>query len=389
VLGVIAGAVAIARHYLLLGIGALRRRFVTETEVRGSDMVSWFSTWLAHTKYGDRCRRLNTHVIYQQKDGPPTLYFDPGLGLHVFRHGGTWMMVNRFRTKDDSFRLEEWYTVYVLGSRQRAVAILNEAKAFALELMAKESTAYLSDKWGDWRRLGVGVPREISTVVLPGRTVADVVERIEKFLSRREWYAERGIPWRLGFLLEGPPRTGKTSLVRALSHSLGLPLYVLDIAARDYGDRELIVSLSRLPVGAIVLIEDIDEQIGAEGSFVTLSGLLNALDGPLASEGRILFVTTNSPERLDAALTGDGRLDVHVHFGYATKEQAREMFLRFFPDSADEATAFGDVLPEGILPPAAIQEHLIARSDDSALALAEAHLLARKEVRIVKRESAA
>ena len=39
---------------------------------------------------------------------------------------------------------------------------------------------------------------------------------------------------------------------------------------------------------------------------VTFSGLLNAIDGVAAQEGKILFVTTNHIERLDEALIRPG-----------------------------------------------------------------------------------
>jgi chaperone BCS1 len=243
----------------------------------------------------------------------------------------------------------------------------------------------MSDGRGGWDSLGVGVPRLLESVILPGATIAEVLARIKDFLSRRAWYAARGVPWRLSFGLFGPPRTGKTSLARAIAHELGLPLYVLDMTSEKFADRDLIVSLSRLPVGAVVLIEDIDSQLGAKASAVTLSGLLNALDGPLASEGRILFMTSNTPELLDAALVGEGRVDVYVTFRYATSEQIRGMWLRFFPQDERGAAAFAEALPDGVLPPATIQEHLVARSDDPDRALAEAHLLAHREVRIVSR----
>ena len=45
---------------------------------------------------------------------------------------------------------------------------------------------------------------------------------------------------------------------------------------------------------------------------VTLSGLLNALDGVAAQEGRILFATTNRYDSIDEALCRAGRMDVHV-----------------------------------------------------------------------------
>ena len=63
---------------------------------------------------------------------------------------------------------------------------------------------------------------------------------------------------------------------------------------------------------------------------VTLSGLLNALDGVSSRDGRVLFLTTNHPERLDPALIRPGRVDRKVELGLATPDQARRLFLWFY-----------------------------------------------------------
>ena len=70
---------------------------------------------------------------------------------------------------------------------------------------------------------------------------------------------------------------------------------------------------------------------------ISLSGLLNALDGVGAQEGRLLFATTNRYETLDAALRRPGRMDVHVEFKLASQYQASGLFKRFY--MPDEATA--------------------------------------------------
>jgi len=76
------------------------------------------------------------------------------------------------------------------------------------------------------------------------------------------------------------------------------------------------------------------QQIAAPTSKVTLSGLLNALDGVGAQEGRILFATTNRYSSLDPALIRPGRMDIHVHFKLASKYQARELYRCFYhPES--------------------------------------------------------
>lgn len=76
-------------------------------------------------------------------------------------------------------------------------------------------------------------------------------------------------------------------------------------------------------------------------SAVTLSGLLNAIDGVQAQQGRLLFATTNKYKALDPALVRPGRLDLHIEFILASKWQARELFKRFYPLEKTERAAAG------------------------------------------------
>ena len=91
-------------------------------------------------------------------------------------------------------------------------------------------------------------------------------------------------------------------------------------------DDDLNHALNTTPPNSIILLEDIDgifvqrESVNYgnddeedEGrKHISFSGLINALDGIRSQEGRILFMTTNHKEKLDAALLRPGRADVHV-----------------------------------------------------------------------------
>ncbi|KAK3997563.1 BCS1 N terminal-domain-containing protein [Cladorrhinum sp. PSN332] len=87
---------------------------------------------------------------------------------------------------------------------------------------------------------------------------------------------------------------------------------------------------------------------GSEKKGISLSGLLNAIDGVASHEGRVLIMTTNKPENLDAALIRPGRVDLQVAFTNATQEQARELFERMYeydfnaPAPTSVATHEGD-----------------------------------------------
>ena len=183
-----------------------------------------------------------------------------------------------------------------------------------------------------------------------------------------------GIPFRRGYLLHGAPGSGKTSMIHSIAGELGLSIYILSLTVTSLNDNSLKSLISQLPKSCILLMEDIDAAFtcglprreitgpemhapsirtentgeGADGTQgpggregggnfngVTLSGLLNALDGIAAQEGRILFATTNDYAALDPALLRPGRLDLHIEFGLASEHQARELFKRFYTSSPD------------------------------------------------------
>merc|ERR1719473_1182851 len=109
--------------------------------------------------------------------------------------------------------------------------------------------------------------------------------------------------------------------------------------------------LATVPPKSIVLLEDVDFAVrdagpAEEGGMyagvmrVSFSGLLNALDGVVATEERIVFMTTNHFRRLPRAMVRPGRVDLNVFVGVATKSQLSQMFLRFFPESPDLAEQF-------------------------------------------------
>jgi chaperone BCS1 len=213
--------------------------------------------------------------------------------------------------------------------------------------------------------------RPLESVVLPDQALEDLLDDLRDFYRSAAWYADRGIPYRRGYLLHGPPGTGKTTLVLAVAGDLKLSVAVLSLSSRLMTDESLRAMVDELPVATVLLIEDVDcvfkESRTTNGDTgVTLSGLLNALDGVSSREGRVLFLTTNHPERLDPALVRPGRVDRKIELGYATPDQARRLFRWYYRDSglssedlSRHASRFAAQVPEGKLCMAAIQEHLL------------------------------
>jgi mitochondrial chaperone BCS1 len=115
-------------------------------------------------------------------------------------------------------------------------------------------------------------------------------------------------------------------------------------------------------------------------SSITLSGFLNALDGVVASEERIVFMTTNHPEKLDPALIRPGRVDVKEYLGYASRYQIQEMFTRFYGGSEDRAICFAKAIGDdhNLLSTADLQGIFISNKENPEGALEDANRYVQK-----------
>ncbi|KAJ7697876.1 P-loop containing nucleoside triphosphate hydrolase protein [Mycena rosella] len=199
-----------------------------------------------------------------------------------------------------------------------------------------------------WNNVKRKVRRPLSSIILPAGLLDSLVEDAQEFLNTEDWYLGAGIPHRRGYLLHGPPGTGKTSTIYALAGALNLEIYSLSLASNHRVER---------PQNGIFLIEDIDcafpSREDEEDEFstsypdprlnpnalrparaarlVTMSGLLNVIDGVGSEEGKLFFATTNYIDRLDAALLRPGRIDRKIEYALSTTEQTRALFVRFFP----------------------------------------------------------
>lgn len=180
----------------------------------------------------------------------------------------------------------------------------------------------------------------------------EVVKHIQDaklWRSKGEWYAERSIPWRRGWILEGPPGTGKSSLARAMAEELRVPLY--DFKLNTMSDQEFLNYWSDMNTPAVALFEDFDTVFNGREALTdhkTLSfdTLLNAISGVNSPSGVLLIVTTNHLSSIDPAMgvykdenssisTRPGRIDTVIHLGTMSREDRLRMAQRILKDWPD------------------------------------------------------
>lgn len=346
------------RQGVVLGSTALQRRLLVSLEMNNKDKAyAWFLAWMAQQSNMPASLRgratgfVKSHrlgvetTVERRKNGSSTAAFRvvAGTGNHYFKYQGAWMQVKRERETRSMDRTTgtPWETITLTTlSRDRDLftRLLSEARDMAMKY--QQGKLVIHTAWGiDWRPFGQPREKRSTKSVVLAQGVAEKIENdVKAFLDRRQWYADRGIPYRRGYLLHGPPGSGKTSFIQALAGSLSYDICVFNLSERGLTDDKLFHLLSNVPERSFILMEDVDAafnkrvQTSEDGyqSSVTFSGFLNALDGVASGEERIIFLTTNHLEKLDPALIRPGRVDLAELIDDAHPEQARTLFERFY-----------------------------------------------------------
>lgn len=225
-IGVGAG-LTLLRQGLTLGAGYLQRRLLVTLEIPSKDKsYLWFLQWMSHQapKRG-RLQHLAVETSYKQHDNgsiSTTFGLVPGPGIHYFRWRGVWMKVQRQRDGKmmDLSTGSPWETITITTlSRDRKVfkELLSEAQEMALKKQEGKTVIYTS--YGpEWRPFGMPRRRRLLDSVILDNGIKDrIVDDVRAFIGNGKWYNERGIPYRRGYLLYGPPGSGKSSFIQALA----------------------------------------------------------------------------------------------------------------------------------------------------------------------------
>jgi hypothetical protein len=200
------------------------------------------------------------------------------------------------------------------------------------------------------------------------------ISSLNFFIENEDWYIKKGIPYHYGILLHGIPGCGKTSIIKATlkytdRYGISIPLNRVETC----GELENIIFNNEIndkfiPNNKrIYIFEDIDclcdlvknrenknldksdqninidleilnrlnnlndkKLIQKQDDKLTLSCLLNIIDGILEVPGRIIILTTNYIEKIDKALLRPGRIDCNINLKLANNKITKELLSFFY-----------------------------------------------------------
>ena len=214
--------------------------------------------------------------------------------------------------------------------------------------------------------------RSTDTLFFNNHIKEQVFEHIDNFLVNKQLYEEKGLSYKTGILLYGAPGTGKTSFATALATKYNYNLIVVDMGTFDKLDiNTLTICINADDEKYIVLLEDIDtlftsldrkDDLDKEERKI-VNKMLQFLDSSSSPSDVIFIATTNHVEKLDDAITRDGRFDLKVEIGNIKEDVAKEMVKSFSVDDKeiDEIVSACKDEKTGLINPAKLQNKIISR----------------------------
>jgi len=198
--------------------------------------------------------------------------------------------------------------------------------------------------------------KPIDTLYLRERDHRRLHGMLKTYENKEEVLTEFGIPHKLGILASGLPGTGKSTTIQAIATYLKLDVYYLDLNGIkknselkqmfDYVQKEQTTK-------GMIVFEDIDAMtsivhkrtdlryestnlVDMEEDDLSLSYLLNLLDGTLCSDENVFMMTTNHKEKLDPAIFRAGRVDFDIDFKLCDHYQIKNIFKRIIKSDIEE-----------------------------------------------------
>lgn len=310
----------------------IKKRLIYSVHIEeGTQLFTYFEQWLLVNH--EKCFK-NVKATTIADNSEEKLIFLHYSDIFILKYKNKRLLITKGREKFDNandfrsafynhFNIEGWFAKKIIKE------LLTEVLEYNKSLIQTKQYIYTNNNFNTWEYFGDVYGKSIDNVIIKEKQ--KIIDDILDFSSKESWYIKRGLSYKRGYLLYGPPGNGKTSFCLALANRFNKNIFFLNL--NDIGkDNSLFTTFKNIGMNSILVIEDVDAIYGNRDgkSRISFSALLNCMDGAFSKHGVITILTTNHIEKLDKALIREGRIDIKMHIDNPDKNLIEEYLTIFY-----------------------------------------------------------
>ena len=340
------------------------------------------------------------------------LKLTPANGIHFFMYNKRVYWINKTQLTNQLQKIKYIYKVSTFGlTNTSLINFFNKINHYRIlynskDYLENKCSVFIPTDYGDWTKVAHIKHRGFDSIYLEKEIIDKIINKIRFFINNKQWYLDNHIPYKLGIILHGEPGCSKTTLIKIIASLLKTDVYSLQtlenckqdsfisfvheaILRSNLSFKDANIDVKKFEAYTkygieiekqipIIALEDADsflvlrKRTSNENSptiinkttkfEVTLSTILNIMDGMLTPDGVIFIMTTNTINQLDPAIFRPGRIDLCLEIKPINSSLIKEMCNHFY--NKDIQLNIPDTM---YIVPAKLQELLMMYSDKDQL----------------------
>lgn len=355
---IVGGSLVYFKQFFLFLFENIKNLLITSLKIEESSYFFYSFQNYVLTEYNQRVNNFYYRNFFDDwigKDTNVNLFYSSGFILIKFK-GTKFLILKNQNTIQNSFNpfkdTKQHFLIFCFNKEK-----LNELLNYVDTTYGSNYIKYYYNANGEVKCAGRIINKTFDNIYLDEGIIDNLKSDLDMFDNSKDKYDKYGIRYKRTYLFYGPPGTGKSSLSLGISNYTKRDILSINMS-KDITDSNLITLISNRPNKSIILFEDIDcllddinrkEESKDKEVKISLSCILNILDGIYTPNDVIFIITTNELDKIDDAIKRKGRTDVLMEIKRPNQKLIGELKERFGISSNREFDNISEIYDQILL----------------------------------------